>query len=385
SQTGSIAGTVKDNTDAVLPAITLTITDASGKVREVSTDEKGEYKLGDLAPGSYTVSLDLQGFAPFIAKDVAVAAGGTARVDVILLPASVTEKVNVEGNPVTQAETQSSQISGTITSKELTELMLNGRNFTQLIALTPGVSNQTGQDEALVGIKGSVKYSVNGGRVEYNSYEVDGGDILNASINGSNSTLIVYPSLDAIDSLQVLTSNYGAEYGRSASGITVATTKAGGPQFHGDAYFFLRNEVFNARNFFDQTRRAPLYRKYDPGATIGGPLYIPGVYNTQKDKTFFFFSEEYRHEKEPVAFNQAVPSDIERTGNFSDICPTSGTVDSATGAGFIFTRSLAASRAASSVGLKVPYFPDCPGTASGTFIPVPSTNPLVPSNVFPIF
>src|SRR5262249_6073476 len=128
-----------------------------------------------------------------------------------------------------------------------------------------------------------------------------------------------------------------------------------------------------------------LYRKYDPGATIGGPLYIPGVYNTQKDKTFFFFSEEYRHEKEPVAFNQAVPSAIERTGNFSDICPTSGTVDIATRAGFVFTRSLAASRAASSVGLKVPYFPDCPGTASGTFIPVPSTNPLVPSNVFPIF
>jgi hypothetical protein len=384
-KTGSIGGTVADNTAAVVPGITVTVTGPAAFSQAFITDEKGEFTAAGLAPGLYSVSVSLPGFQPFVAQNVAVTGGQATRVDVTLQPASVAEKVKVEGNTVTQVEQQSSQISGTVTSKELTELMLNGRNFTQLIALTPGVSNQTGQDEALVGIKGSVKYSVNGGRVEYNSYEVDGGDILNASINGSNSTLIVYPSLDAIESLQVLTSNYGAEYGRSASGITVATIKSGGSEFHGDAYFFLRNEIFNARNFFDQTRRAPLYRKYDPGASIGGPLYIPGIYNTRKDKTFFFFSEEYRHEEEPVAFNQAVPSAIERTGNFSDICPTSGTVDGSTGAGFVFTRSLAASKAAASIGLKIPYFPDCPGTASGNFIPVPSNNRLVPSNLFPIF
>ena len=93
---------------------------------------------------------------------------------------------------------------------------LNGRNFTQLIALAPGVSNQTGQDEAKVGVVGSVKYSVNGGRVEYNTFEVDGSDVLNTGLNGASSTLMVYPSLDAIQEVRVLTSNYGAQYGRTA-------------------------------------------------------------------------------------------------------------------------------------------------------------------------
>src|SRR5271163_5012694 len=304
NQTGAIAGTVRDNTTAVVSATAVTITGSTGKPITVNTDEKGEYTASGLAPGSYTVSVSRPGFKPFESKGVLVTAAETMHVNITLEPSAVTEKVNVEGNTVTQIEQQSSQISGTVTSKELTSLMLNGRSFTQLIALTPGVSNQTGQDEALVGIKGSVKYSVNGGRVEYNSYEVDGGDILNASLNGSSSTLIVYPSIDAIGSLQVLTSNYGAMYGRSASGITVATTKSGADfsGFHGDGYFFLRNEHFNARNFFDQTPRAPLYQKYDPGFTIGGPLFIPHVFNTKKDKTFFFFSEEYRHERQPVTF-----------------------------------------------------------------------------------
>ena len=348
-----------------MAGVVVSITNANGVAQSAVADEKGEFLVTALQPGSYTVSVSLQGFKDFRAAAVAVTAGQTVRVNITLEPSSVTEKVNVEGNTVTQVEQQSSQISGTVTSKELTSLMLNGRNFTQLIALTPGVSNQTGQDEALVGVKGSVKYSVNGGRVEYNSYEVDGGDILNASLNGSSSTLIVYPSIDAIGSLQVLTSNYGAMYGRSASGITVATTKSGADfsGFHGDGYFFLRNEHMNARNFFDQTRHAPIYQKYDPGFTIGGPLFIPGVFNTKKDKTFFFFSEEYRHERAPVIFNQGVPSMAERMGNFSDVCPTKaiGPQPPSFGTGsFGFVRSVSASKATGS-----PYFPDCPGSLVG--------------------
>lgn len=379
-----------------MPGVMVTITGA-GAPQTALADEKGEINVTGLLPGSYTVSVTLQGFKDF-STTAAVTAGQTTRLTMTLEPSVVSEKVNVEGNAVTQVEQQSSQISGTITSKELTSLMLNGRNFTQLIALTPGVSNQTGQDEALVGVKGSVKYSVNGGRVEYNSYEVDGGDILNASLNGSSSTLIVYPSLDALGSLQVLTSNYGAMYGRSASGITVATTKSGGDfsGFHGDAYFFLRNEHMNARNFFDQTRHAPLYQKYDPGVTLGGPLFIPGVYNTKKDKTFFFFSEEYRHEREPVTFNQAVPSVAERMGNFTDVCPRKAQgPQPAGGGGFGFVRSVSAAAATGS-----PYFPDCPGAFTGTLIggneilqAVPYLNPanisaqsqaIIGSGLFPL-
>src|SRR5262249_6111436 len=123
----------------------------------------------------------------------------------------------------------------------------------------------------------------------------------------------------------------------------------------------------------------------DPGFTIGGPLYIPGHYNTAKDKTFFFFSEEYRHEEEPVPFNQAVPSLLERNGNFSDICPTTGTIDPSTGAGFQFTRSLDAAKVAASQGMKIPYFPDCPGITTTQVISVPNNNPSFPNNSFVVY
>lgn len=378
---GSITGTIQDNTGAVVPGITVTLTDSKGAVQTATTDEKGDYAFLGLAPGAYAVSLALGGFKEF-KSPVTLTAEQVARVNITLEPASVTEKVNVEGQTISKIETESAQIAGTITSKEIVALGLNGRNFTQLIALAPGVSNQTGQDEALVGAKGSVKYSVNGGRVEYNTYDVDGGDVLNASLNGSHDTLIVFPSVDAISELQVLTSNYGARYGRSASGTILATTKNGGNEFHGDAYFFARNNVFNARNFFDQTRRAPLYQKYEPGGTIGGPLYLPGYYNVNKDKTFFFVSEEYRHDKEPVTYNQAVPSLAERNcmlaatptsfcqnptlvfglpttfpygpntifSDFSDVCPQGSA------AAVNFARTPAAAKQ-----FGVPFAPDCPG------------------------
>ena len=151
-------------------------------------------------------------------------------------------------------ETETASVSGTITEKEVVSIGLNGRNFTQLIALAPGVSNQTGQDEAKVGVVGSVKYSVNGGRVEYNTFEVDGSDVLNTGLNGASSTLMVYPSLDAIQEVKVLTSNYGAQFGRTASGTVQVTTKSGTEKLHGNLYEFIRNEAFNARNYFDHSR-----------------------------------------------------------------------------------------------------------------------------------
>ena len=120
------------------------------------------------------------------------------------------------------------------------------------------------------------------------------------------------PSIDAIQEVKVLTSNYGAQYGRTASGTVQVTTKSGTAALHGGVYDFVRNEAFNARNYFDQTSKAPLYRRQDFGGTIGGPLTIPHVYNTKKDKTFFFFSEEVRLEKSPIDYNQAVPGLKER-------------------------------------------------------------------------
>jgi hypothetical protein len=162
----------------------------------------------------------------------------------------------------------------------------------------------------------------------------------------------VYPSLDAIQEVKVLTSNYGAQFGRTASGTVQVTTKSGTGKLHGNLYDFIRNEAFNSRNYFDAPGGAPLYRRQDFGGTIGGPLTIPGVYNTRKDKTFVFFSEEVRLEKTPTDYNQAVPSLKERglvmtpqgiqknlsppngsglvsqVFDFSDVCPLPGTSDS---------------------------------------------------------
>jgi hypothetical protein len=318
---GAITGTVTDQTGAVLPGATATITNGAGLSQTATSNDRGEYSVGGLPAGTYSLTISAAAFKTFRSDGLVLSSGQSIAIDALLEPAGTSTSVNVEGHKVSQVETETSQIVGTITQKELVSLGLNGRNFTQLIALTPGVSNQTGQDEAKVGILGSVRYSVNGGRVEYNSFNVDGGDVLNAGLNGNQSTLTVYPSLDGLSEVQVLTSNYGAMYGQSASGTVIATTKSGTNQFHGVAYEFIRNEFFNARNYFDETKKAPLYRRNDFGGALGGPLYIPGLYNANKDKTYFFFSEEFRFERTPTAFNQAVPSLAERTGNFSDLCP----------------------------------------------------------------
>jgi hypothetical protein len=317
----SVTGIVTDQTGAVLPGATATVTNGTGLTQTATANDHGEYSIGGLPAGTYSLTVSAPAFKNFRSDGLILSAGQSLAIDATLEPAGTSTSVNVEGQKVSQVETETSQIVGNITQKELVSLGLNGRNFTQLIALTPGVSNQTGQDEAKVGVLGSVRYSVNGGRVEYNSFNVDGGDVLNAGLNGNQSTLIVYPSLDALGEVQVLTSNYGAMYGQSASGTVIASTKTGTNQFHGVAYEFIRNEFFNARNYFDQTTKAPLYRRNDFGGAIGGPLYIPGLFNTNKDKTFFFFSEEFRFERTPTPFNQAVPSLAERTGNFSDLCP----------------------------------------------------------------
>ncbi len=326
---GAITGTVNDQTGAVVSNAKAVLTSTAGEKSETPVNEKGQYSFTGLKPGSYTLTITAPNFAAKVFDNVTLGAGLELTLDAPLEPAGEKTELNVESGGVGQVETETASVSGTITQKEVVSLGLNGRNFTQLIALAPGVSNQTGQDEAKVGVVGSVKYSVNGGRVEYNTFEVDGSDVLNTGLNGASSTLMVYPSLDAIQEVKVLTSNYGAQYGRTASGTVQVTTKSGLPTWHGNLYEFIRNEAFNSRNFFNVVyteptlpgsdvpgvtigNKAPLYRRQDFGGTIGGPLYIPHVFNTEKKKTFFFFSEEFRLEKTPTEYNQAVPGLKER-------------------------------------------------------------------------
>jgi hypothetical protein len=388
----AVSGTATDQSQAVITGAKALLTNAAGEKAETQVDDKGAYSFSGLNPGTYTLTVTAPNFAAKSFDNITLTAGVELTLDASLEPASAKTEVNVESGGVGTVETETASVSGTITQKEVVSIGLNGRNFTQLIALAPGVSNQTGQDEAKVGVVGSVKYSVNGGRVEYNTFEVDGSDVLNTGLNGAASTLMVYPSLDAIQEVKVLTSNYGAQFGRTASGTVQVTTKSGTPKWHGNLYEFIRNEAFNSRNYFDivytippppgqlgggQTfgTKAPLYRRQDFGGTIGGPLFIPHVFNTKKDKTFFFYSEEFRLEKTPTEYNQAVPGLKERglimtsqgiqsnlqtnpgTGavyqdfDFSDVCPLSGGT---------FVRA---------------QYPDCPsvspGGTAGTLIPLP--------------
>jgi len=324
SDKGQISGEVKDPQGLAVPNVKLQLVNQDTSVAmETNADEVGHYTFANVPPGRYKVTVQAEGFNPFSSEDLTVGAGLSVTYEVKLAVSQERASVTVEGGGAGHIETQSAEVAGTIAEKEVKTLMLNGRIAYQLVALVPGVSNQTGQDEGKTGVAGSAKYSVNGGRVEYNIFEVDGTDVLNNGINAARgaNTFVVNPSVDAIGEMKVLTSNYGAMYGKTASGIVQITTKSGTSEFHGSGYEFIRNEIFNARNFFDQPNRTPLYRRNDFGFTLGGPVYIPGKYNSNKQKTFFFFSQEFRYEKTPVAYNQAVPSNAERSGDFSDVCP----------------------------------------------------------------
>jgi hypothetical protein len=329
SDTGQITGQVADPQGLAVPNAKLDLVNQDTLVKQsIEADDTGHYALVGLSAGRYHLAAQAEGFNAFSSEDIKLAPGQTIVFDVKLVVIQSKSSVTVEGGGAGQVETSNSEVSGTLNETEVKTFALNGRIAFQLIALVPGVSNQTGQDEGKTGVAGSAKYSVNGGRVEYNIFEVDGTDVLNNGINAARgaNTFVVNPSVDAIGEMKVLTSNYGAMYGKTASGIVLITTKSGTPEFHGSGYEFIRNEMFNARNFFDQTKEAPLYRRNDFGFTLGGPIYIPNHYNTNKQKTFFFFSQEFRYEKTPVAYNQAVPSNAERAGDFSDVCPADKTV-----------------------------------------------------------
>ena len=348
-ETGSITGTVRDNTGAVVPGANVDITSKTqGATQKVTSNSDGDFLVAGLSAGTYDITITANGFKKYAATSVILRVGQKARVDATLQVGEISTEVTVAGEAVAQVETQSAEISGIIPGKELSQIILNGRNFSQLVTLVPGVSNQTGEDEGTVGIMGNVAMSINGGRTEYNNWEMDGGDNMD---NGSNNGLNVYPNVDAIAEVKVLTSNYGAQYGRNASGTIETVTKSGGKEFHGDVFEFVRNDDFNARGFFQTS--VPEYRKNDFGFTLGGPLYIPGFYNTKKEKTFFFWSEDWRREIIPgQTFNQQVPSAAERAGNFSDVCPSAGSMVNKTG------------------------FPDCPVN--------PNTGSYFPNNTVPV-
>jgi hypothetical protein len=321
-QTARFSGQITDPQGSAIANAQIRIfnLDTLDKTRATS-NASGNYVAPYLPAGRYRIEAEAPGFSVATSDPIGLSVGEAHIFNIRLGVESAKTAVTVTANnEAAQVNTENAEVNDTITGKEVQGIQLNGRNFTQLIALAPGVSNQTQQDEARVGLRGSVSYSVNGGRTEYNSFQIDGSETMNAGVNKDHTSLVVTPSVDAIQEIKVLTSNYGAQYPSTGNGTTIVTTKSGTDSYHGSLFEFVRNEKFNAKGYFDVTNGAPLYRRNDFGGTIGGPLSIPHLYDG-KGKTHFFFSEEARIETDPYPYRQAVPSPQERNGDFSDLCP----------------------------------------------------------------
>src|SRR5260370_27524137 len=212
--TGVITGTVRDNTGAVIQGADVKISGTGGCIeRATTTNSDGDDLVAGLPGGTYNLTITAKGFKTFKADGVVLRVAQKARVDAALAVGDIGTEIIVQGEELNQVETQSSELSGTVTGTQISQLQLTGRNYTQLLALTPGATNQSGADEPGTGLA-TVAYSVNGGRTEYNNCEIDGGNNMDEA---TNTTLLTDPSIDAIGGVKLLTSNYCAQYCHNGS------------------------------------------------------------------------------------------------------------------------------------------------------------------------
>jgi hypothetical protein len=326
--TGSISGTVKDSTGAVIKGATVVLlnADRSAVERTLTTSASGFYTATALPLGHYIVKITDQGFKAETVTGIELHVSDALTINGKLAPGSEGEAVTVT------ADTQSVNLedatsAGLINSTQIRELTMISRNYESLLNLQPGVAFGGTTDQLQrgpVGVNGAsstVNFSVNGGRNTSNNWTIDGADNLD---RGANLTLYVYPSVDAISEFKTLRGQYSAEYGRNASGQVDVVTKSGTNSLHGSAYEFLRNDFFDANNYYlnylggssTAAGHIPKYRYNDFGFTIGGPVYIPHLYNG-KDKTFFFVSENWLKEVSYASGTALVPTAEERAGDFS--------------------------------------------------------------------
>jgi hypothetical protein len=287
--------------------------------------------------GRYSVAVEAKGFKKFVKNEIVLNVSDRLTVDAALQPGALTEAVIVEADPL-QVNLQNVAVEGLISGTQVRELPLNNRNYEQLVTLQPGVTSNTA-DQVYVGTTNPgggvniVSFSIDGNRQSQNNWTIDGADNVD---HGSNITLLVYPSVDAIAEFKIERSNYSPEFGRSASGQINVVTRSGTSGFHGGLYEFFRNDVLNANNFISNLngKPRPVLRYNDFGGSIGGPFFIPNFYNQNKEKTFFFFSEEVRRVTTPVPQTSIVTTAQERQGIFQfPVCTSATDPCTATGTG----------------------------------------------------
>lgn len=303
--TGSISGTITDETGGVMPGATITVTNtATGLTRDQVTDARGRYRVLNLPPGSYEVTAELAGFAPVKRTNLTVAIGRDIVVDAQVKIGGLTEAVEVVGES-TAVSLGSTTAGGVVTTQQIAELPLNGRSFMQLATLQPGVvvSRATGRD--FTGGFGGTQLSIAGARPEQTGYLMDGTNIADISDKAPSSVSGVLLGVDTVQEFSVQTHGYSAEFGRAAGGIMSAVTKSGTNSIHGTVFEFNRDSAFDSRNFFDEGE-IPKYRRNQFGFTVGGPIV--------KNRLFYFGSFEGLRERLAITRIARLPNALAHQG-----------------------------------------------------------------------
>src|SRR6201981_127385 len=307
---GNFSGTISDKTGSVIAGATVKVTSqGTGLVREAKTDDTGHYLIPLLPVGYFTVHVESQGFQAAEQKDVRLQVDEHRELDFTLAPASVTSTVEVSATEVA-VETTNPTLGQVITSEQVTQLPLNGRDFVQLATLTPGTTQETNPGSFFtsgasseVAARGIYSLSVGGSRAQSTDWLLDGVDNKELTAGG----IAILPSIDAIQEFKVLTYNYSAEYGTRAGPTVLVSTKSGTNNFHGSVFEFFRNTSLDARSYFASSREKFNLTQY--GFAIGGPI--------QKDKTFFFADFEGKRQRHGIPFIGLIPTQAMVNGDFS--------------------------------------------------------------------
>ena len=309
---GTISGTVTDNGSRVINNVHIVIENVeTGVKREVSTNEEGFYSAPNLLPGTYFITCSAAGFKTESRKGIGLTVGASVSLDVVLSVGSVTERITVESE-IPAVQLASSDISAVVNATTVRELPLNGRSWTDLAQLQPGVSAIHTQPDFSAGTdRGNRGFgqqlTISGARPQQNNYRLDGVSLNDYANGAPGSVLGGSLGVDAIQEFSVITSNYSAEYGKTSGGVVNAITRSGTNQIHGSAYEFLRNSALDAKNYFDDpTQSIPPFRRNQFGGTIGGPI--------QKDKTFAFVDFEAIRQSKGITTVATVPSATARGG-----------------------------------------------------------------------
>jgi len=318
--TGAIGGFVKDSTGALVPNVSVVVTnEGTGAKFTAQSDATGSYTLGNLPVGVYDLVAEMSGFKKFVAQAVRVQVNETSRLDITLLVGSVSQSVEVSAHALT-VDTSDPTLKEVVDERRIVDLPLNGRNPVQLMQLVAGVESDTINADVTSGCTypGVTPVSVDGGRANTTNYILDGAQNNDHYSNAPNPM----PNPDALQEFSVQTNNFSAEFGRNLGGVVNAVTKSGTNSLHGSAFEYVRNYDLNADNFFapllpDGSKQSDGLERNQFGATLGGPVDLPKLYNG-KDRTFFFFSYQgTRNHMVPTTVNQVVPTAAEKGGDFS--------------------------------------------------------------------